>query len=36
VTLGRAHTSAKATYVTKLLLLNKRRVLPCGVWRCPI
>ena len=37
--LGRAHTSATAADVAKLLLLNERRVtrvLPCGVCcRCP-
>jgi len=37
--LSRAHTSAKAAYIAKLLLLNKHRVahipLACGVWRCP-
>jgi len=36
--LNRAHPSAKAADVAKLLLLNKRwlmHILSRGVWRCP-
>jgi len=35
---SRAHTSAKAADVAKLLLLNKHQmthILRYGVWRCP-
>jgi len=35
---SRAHTSAMADDIAKLLLINKRpvtQILPCGVQRCP-